>query len=83
MTNLGFMYGNGMAVPKDEREAFNWFQKAAKLNEPKAMMHIGTFYLRGLVVPKDNETGIFWLQRSARLGCADAQQLLKQNNLTW
>jgi TPR repeat protein len=53
------------------------------LNEPIAMTVLGALHMQGELVPRDPERGVSLLRRAARLGSADAQALLKKNNISW
>ena len=45
--NLGRMYLNGKAVPKDDKEAVKWFRRAAVQGHVKAQYSLGWMYSRG------------------------------------
>ncbi len=44
MLNLGAMYLEGRGVPKNEKEALKWYEKAAELGGPRACRCIGNYY---------------------------------------
>ena len=45
---VGNCYFNGQAVAKDEKEAMNWWRKAAQQNHPRAQNNLGFCYDKGL-----------------------------------
>ena len=47
------MYQNGRAVPKNYREAANWYRKAALQGYAKAQHNLGNLYVIGQGVPKN------------------------------
>ena len=47
--NLGQMYYNGEGVPKDYKQAAQWYQKAAEQNHTQAQFLLGFLYPEVLV----------------------------------
>lgn len=47
MNNIGYMYRNGLGVPRNYEEALFWFQKAANLGNSSAQYNIGNLYCWG------------------------------------
>ena len=78
MNYLGIMYFDGTGVSKDEKLGIQWLQKAADLNNDKAMVNLGVMYLMGISVPQDKELGIQWLQKAADLGSGEAWAILSE-----
>ena len=60
MYNLGWMYAEGSGVPKDEKQAVEWFRKAADLGNPAAMSNLGWMYANGRGVAKDEKQAVEW-----------------------
>jgi len=71
---LAICYGKGdLGLPKDEKLAIVWYQKAAEQNYPAAQYNLGIQYLKGNGVEKDIAKAIPWYTRAAERGSADAQ----------
>ena len=71
--NLGFLYANGLGVPKDVEEAYKWYYLAAEQNECCALTNLGDFYKNGTVVEMDKAKAIEYYIRAAELGYDMAQ----------
>ena len=74
--NLGVAYKIGDGVPKDDKKALDWYQKAAAQNYPEAIFQVGLHYQVGTGVPSDDAKGIALIKKAADLGVADAQYIL-------
>jgi TPR repeat protein len=72
MTNLGYLYRNGLGVTQDYDQARQWFQKAAKAGYPDAMTDLGELYQNGLGVTQDYDQARQWFQKAAKAGNAYA-----------
>ena len=57
----------------NDKQAFYWFQNAAKQGEVKAQSFLGLMYERGQGVPKNYKQAIYWFQKAAKQGDALAQ----------
>ncbi len=68
MNNIGYLYKNGLGVPKDFEEAYFWFKKAADKNNPIAQYNIGNMYCYGEGMEKDFAKGAEWLSQSCFTG---------------
>ena len=66
MVSLGFCYRDGThGLAMDKKQAFEWMQKAADLDDPCAMCDVGQSLVKGREgVAEDRDAGIFYL------GCA-------------
>jgi hypothetical protein len=53
--NLGRLYEQGSGVPRDSGLARLWYEKAAVLGDPEAMLSLGVLYENGRGVPTDYE----------------------------
>ena len=71
--NLAVMCENGLGVPKDERKAVEWYQKAANQEYADAQINLGTMYDRGHGIPKDDAKAFGWYQKAAIQGVSQAQ----------
>lgn len=58
--NLGLIYYNGDAVPKDYREAVNLWSEAAEQGNSNSQLALGMAYRNGLAVEKDYAEAYKW-----------------------
>ena len=58
---LGFMYINGQGVKQDDKQAFDWFTKAAEQGYADAQHDVGVMYFNGQGVKQDDKQAIKWL----------------------
>lgn len=65
---LGFLYATGQTVAKDEKIAFNWFQKAAAQGYPEALGNLAMMYEKGLGVAKNLQTALDFHRQAAMAG---------------
>ncbi len=70
---LGVMYADGSGVPKDEREAVNWYRKAAGLGDVGGQLNLGFMYENGRGIPRDYSSAFEWYQKAADQGSAQAE----------
>jgi len=77
-TTQGFIRDDPRWVNKDERQAAEWFRKAAEAGETPAMAYLGVMYENGRGVPKDLEQAVAWYRRAAAAGNKEAQDALKR-----
>ncbi len=75
---LGWMYFNGVGVPKNQKEAFSLYQKAAVESYPAAQYNVGIAYLSGEGVDQDYTLAKKWVEKYAGQGYGRAQ-----NDLGW
>ena len=47
MTNLGWIYRDGLGVPRDYGKAREWYEKAAAAGHSVAMVSVGWIYQNG------------------------------------
>ena len=71
--NLGSMYYQGEGVPKDYKQAYAWFTKAAEQGDAGAQFNLGFMYNKGEGVPKDYKQAIYWYTKAAEQGDDEAQ----------
>jgi TPR repeat protein len=91
--NLGACYINGQGVQKDEKQAFDWFEKSAVQGNTQALQVIqsaaargnaiaqyslGDFYLNGQGVQSDEKQAFDWLTKSAAQGSIPALQVIQK-----
>ena len=70
---LGFMYGDGRGVPKDDQQAVFWFRKAAAQGDADSQSSLGYMYAFGIGLAKDYSQAMVLFQKAADQGNANAQ----------
>lgn len=74
---LAKLYQQGQKVPKNDKAAFDWYVRAAKLAEPEAFYYIGLSFVYGqLNQPKNRDLGVEYLKQAAEAGYVPAQYTL-------
>lgn len=68
MILLGNMYLDGFGVPKNPKEAFKLYYKAALRHNPDAMVMVAALYQQGIGTLQNPKFAIAWYGRAARLG---------------
>ena len=76
--NLGFMYENGLGVPKDFREAIAWVRRAAENGDRTAQFGLGVIYENGRGVQKDVAQASRWYRKAAEQGYEEAINALRK-----
>ena len=64
---LGFMYGTGQGVLKNESESLKWHRKAADQGEAQAQYNLGVMYAYGAGEPQDYVKAHSWFNLAASL----------------
>ena len=64
-TYLGYMYQNGLGVPRDYFASAGWLQVAAEQGEPTAQFLLGLLFDKGYGVPQDWVEAEIWLNLAA------------------
>lgn len=72
MTFLGDAYYFGMGVSQNLYQSFDWYRKAAELDDPNGQYKLALMYLDGEGVPQNTKKGLDWLQKAADNGSAAA-----------
>jgi TPR repeat protein len=72
-SGLGAMYYGGQGVPRDERQAANWYRKAADQGQREAQFRLAVMYDRGIGVPPNYAEAARWYHAAAERGHAEAQ----------
>ena len=70
---LAQMYAVGDGVPKNEKEAATWLERAAQHGDTEAQYEFGIALREGRGTVQDDERAFLWLQRAADVGNAQAQ----------
>ena len=73
-TYLGYMYQNGLGVPRNYYAAAGWLQLAAEQGEPTAQFLLGLLFDKGYGVPQD------WVEAEVWLNLAASQATGKQRD---
>lgn len=68
MTKLGIYYKKGKIVKQDYSKAIEYFEKAAKLEDPFAMTNLGIVYENELGVEEDYSIAVEYYSRASCLG---------------
>ena len=63
---MGRIYGVGACGVTNPAEAFSWYQKAAKQNDPDAAFAVGLAYADGGTVPMDLGEAYCWFRASLK-----------------
>lgn len=74
--NLAGCYLEGKGVEKSEKEAVNWYRKAAEGGNRKSQFMLGACYEKGWGVKQDNEMAAIWFRKAAENGLPVAQYRL-------
>ena len=71
---LAGLYEAGLGVPRDDREAADWYRKAAIQGHRIARINLGEAYARGHGVKRDLVRAWYWLGLAAADGSAWARK---------
>jgi len=63
---VGNAYEEGRGTPKDLHLAFQWYTKAAQLNQSEAQFKLGYFYEHGLGVKRDMNKAMVWYKLATK-----------------
>lgn len=66
---LGYIFRNGLQVPRDDAEAARWYRRAAELGQPEAQYELALMYELGLGVPVDPDEAANWYGLAAEQAC--------------
>lgn len=69
---LGVLYNKGGAVPRDDKAAADWFQKAAMQGNTEAQYLLGNLY-EDSQLAKNYQQAFIWYHKAAQKGLAKAQ----------
>ena len=68
MQDLGEIFMEGNAVPKDDQEAAKWFRKGADKGNTSAMLYLGGLYRLGNGVEQSDKDAAEWFRKAADAG---------------
>lgn len=72
LSDLGLAYVQGLGVVRNERTAFELFNKAALAGDASGMQNIGSMYGNGFFVKRDQSKALEWYEKSIEAGNAGA-----------
>jgi TPR repeat protein len=75
---IGYMYDHGEGVAQDNREAAQWYTKAAEKGHVKAQYRLGLFYATGTGVEQNQKEAEKWYRKAAGQGFRPAKDALKK-----
>jgi TPR repeat protein len=71
------MYDKGLGVPQSDKNAVEWYRKAAEQGYSPAQYHLGFMYEKGRGVQQSDKEAIEWYRKAAGQGYTDAKNKLK------
>jgi len=71
--HLGWMYANGLKVPRNLVKAAELYRKAAEQGHAEAQYNLGIMYKYGIGVNEDQDQSVLLLKKAAEQGNVDAQ----------
>lgn len=71
-------YMNGNGFNKDEKKAFEWFQKAANQNDGLGLLNLANCYEKGLGVDRDIKKAADYYEKSANTGNVKAMSIISR-----
>ena len=71
------LYDKGRGVSQSERQAFEWYSKAAQHQDSDAQYNLGLMYLHGQGTAQNTSMAKKWLQQAAAQGDQEAKAALK------
>lgn len=81
-SDIGSLYEDGLVLPRDYRQAVDWYRRAADQGYPGAQTNLGLMYARGRGVSSSRRTAIEWFQRAAKQGDVVARRNLETMGVT-
>jgi hypothetical protein len=75
---IGFMNEHAFGKPKDPQVAFEYYNKAAELKDPRGLVFVGWCYYKGMGTSKNPKSAFDCFQKAANTGCVSAH-----NNVGW
>lgn len=76
--HLGTMYGKGLGVACDERQAAVWYLKSADQGYAPAQYNLGVSYAKGSGIMQNLPEASYWYTQAAKQGHAAAQNNLAE-----
>jgi uncharacterized protein len=75
---IGYMYDHSEGVTQDNKEAAEWYRKAAEKGDARAQYRLGLFYATGTGVDENPKEAEKWYRKSAGQGFRPARDALKR-----
>ena len=82
---IGHVYNDGLGVPKNKKQATEWYRKSipglrhkAEIGNAHAQYLLYFCLYEGLGVPKDTTEAVVWLKKAAEQGYGGAQEALSK-----
>ena len=72
MAFVGYCFGEGFGVLKNEKQAFEWYLKAAIQGDAESQFNCAVSYRLGKGVAKDEELAVKFFEKAAIQGHANA-----------
>ena len=86
---IGHVYNDGLGVPKNKKQATEWYRKSipglrhkAEIGNAHAQYLLYFCLYEGLGVPKDKTEAVVWLKKAAEQGYGGAQEALSKMKQT-
>ena len=76
------MYFKGLAVEKDDEEAFRWIKRSAEKQLPQGMFALATMYDEGIGVVKSQQDAFKYFKQAAEAGHLKSQTTVGYRYLT-
>ena len=73
---MGLLYSNGLRVPLNHAQAYQWFRKAADQGFVEAFNYVGEAYYFGHGIEQNGAEAVRWYRKAAEHGDADTQSYL-------
>ena len=70
-------------APRDYKEAYKWFMKAALNSQQSAQHELGKLYLNGQGVPENRKKAREWFTKAASAGDENAKKALRIMDDEW
>ena len=74
--NLALIYYRGDGIEEDKKEAFEWFEKAARQGDSDAQFYLAFSYMNGEGIEENKGEAFRWYKKSAERGNISAQNNL-------
>ncbi len=75
---LGYMYGKGEGVERNDVESYHWFRKAAEAGNPYAQYNLGVIYSKGRGINPNIIEATKWYKKAAEQGVEKAELALNR-----
>lgn len=73
---IGYLYANGLGLPKSLDEAIIWYQLAARNGDPQALVELANLAALGIGMPVDKKKAATYLEEALGKGVVEANYWL-------